>query len=256
MGLVVSIVSHGHAVQVRSLLSLLSRPGATPLLRVWLTLNLPEPELLSLAEQTWPFDLHILENDTSQGFSTNHNQAFAHELSKPDPASQFCVLNPDMSWQVDPFPALLSALEVPQAGCAFPLQLDNRGQEQDHRRTIPSPLALLQRHLLNSTPAPEMQPEWVNAAFLVFPCHVYAALGGFDTRYFMYCEDVDICLRLQLAGYTLVEAATARVVHDARRASRRDLRHLMWHVRSLLMLWTSPAYRRFRSFQPTFSIRC
>jgi GT2 family glycosyltransferase len=61
----------------------------------------------------------------------------------------------------------------------------------------------------------------------------------------MYCEDVDLCLRLQLAGYRLVEAPQARVVHDAHRASRRSLRHLVWHLRSLWRLWHSTPYQRF-----------
>jgi GT2 family glycosyltransferase len=135
------------------------------------------------------------------------------------------------------------------------LQLDTQGQVQDHRRTLPGPLALLHRHLSRQAPATVNQPEWVNAACLVFPSHVYQAVGGFDTRYFMYCEDVDLSLRLQLAGHTLVEAPAAQVVHDASRASRRDLRHLAWHVRSLLRLWCSPVYRRYQAHRAAATIR-
>lgn len=255
MALAVSIVSHGHAAQVRKLLALLSRPGATPIQRVWLTLNLPEPELASWVIQPWPFDLQLLVNSTPLGFGANHNQAFAREASMPSAADRFAVLNPDLSWQSDPFPALLAALEAPSAGCAFPLQLDTQGQVQDHRRTLPDPLTLLDRHLSRQPPATVTHPEWVNAACLVFPSHVYQAVGGFDTRYFMYCEDVDLSLRLQLAGHTLAEAPAAQVVHDASRASRRDLRHLAWHVRSLLRLWCSPVYRRYRAHRATATIR-
>lgn len=255
MVLSVSIVSHGHAAHVRRLLALLSRPDATPLQRVWLTLNLPEPELAGLLEQPWSFDLQVVPNVRPKGFGANHNQAFAREQAMPRPADLFCVLNPDMAWQSDPFPALLAALDCPGAGCAYPLQLDTKGQVQDHRRTLPSPFSLLRRHLARGPSTPVVAPEWVNAAFLVFPGPVYAQLGGFDTKYFMYCEDVDLSLRLQLSGYTLAEACTAHVVHDASRASRRDFQHLMWHVRSLVLLWCSPTYRRFRTFQSRAATR-
>ena len=74
-------------------------------------------------------------------------------------------------------------------------------------------------------------------------------LGGFDTRYFMYGEDVDFCLRLQLAGWRLARAGGASVIHAAQRVSHRSGRHLAWHLRSLLRLWTSPVYASYRRMQ-------
>src|SRR5690625_6433863 len=37
--------------------------------------------------------------------------------------------------------------------------------------------------------------DWASGAFLVFEAELYAELGGFDERYYLYCEDVDICWR-------------------------------------------------------------
>ena len=85
----------------------------------------------------------------------------------------------------------------------------------------------------------------MNAACLVLPQPVWQALKGFDEAYFMYCEDVDLCLRLRLAGLALVRAP-AQVVHAGQRASHRRWAHLQWHVRSLLRLWCSPVYRQAR----------
>ncbi|MHB1409853.1 MAG: hypothetical protein ACYCXC_09705 [Acidovorax defluvii] len=59
----------------------------------------------------------------------------------------------------------------------------------------------------------------------------------------MYCEDVDLCLRLRLAGLALVRAPV-QVVHAGQRASHRRWAHLRWHVQSLLRLWRSPVYRQ------------
>ena len=88
------------------------------------------------------------------------------------------------------------------------------------------------------------QADWVNGACMVWRTEAFAALGGFDERYFMYCEDTDICLRLQLAGCRM-RSAPVTVVHDARRHTGRNWRHLRWHMTSMWRLWCSAAFWRY-----------
>ena len=249
MALAVSIVSHGHAAQVRKLLALLSRPGATPIQRVWLTLNLPEPELASWVIQPWPFNLQLLVNSTPLGFGANHNQAFAREASMPSAADRFAVLNPDYP-AVRPISSLLAALDVPSAGCAFPLQLDTQGQVQDHRRAA-WPLACCigtchgKHHTVNQRNGQcrmscVSQPRVPSRRRVRYPL--------------LRLEDVDLSLRLQLAGRTLVEAATARWCMMPNVPAATNLHHLAWHVRTF-GLWCSPVYRRYRAHRAAATIR-
>ena len=60
---------------------------------------------------------------------------------------------------------------------------------------------------------------------------------------------MDLSLRLRLAGWRLLRAPV-QVEHAGTRASHRQLRHLAWHVRSLLRLWRSPVYAQARSLLP------
>jgi GT2 family glycosyltransferase len=119
------------------------------------------------------------------------------------------------------------------------VQLDLQGAVQDSERELPTLLTLWRRRVLGRR---ESRVDWVNAACLVLPQPVWQSLGGFDEAYFMYCEDVDLCLRLRKDGWALLRAP-ARVIHAGQRASRRSWSHLRWHVSSLLRLWRSPAYR-------------
>lgn len=238
--LVVSIVSHGHGPLVQRLLDDLALHGENSVARVVLTHNLPEAEPVS-PYGGWPFALEVRRNAQPAGFATNHNRAL-HAASE----ACLCVLNPDVQLcqgtAANPFPALIHAATQPGVGCAYPQQVDLQGRVQDSERNVPTPLALLRRRLLGRQ---ESRADWVNAACLVVPRAVWQQLGGFDERYFMYCEDVDLCLRLRLLGFAL-KRADAQVVHAGTRASRRKLRHLAWHLASLLRLWRSRAYREGR----------
>ncbi|MEO8247954.1 MAG: glycosyltransferase family 2 protein [Burkholderiales bacterium] len=247
MTITASIVSHGHAAQIAELLVRLAELQNPDLRRVVLTANIPEPELERICEKgRWPFDLQRIENQQPAGFGANHNRAFA--LDGQLGASQaFAVINPDVRLTGDPFPALIQALATSRAGCAYPLQVGEAGCAEDHERTLPSPLELLKRYFWPRRGAVGGRaPDWVNAAFLLFPEAVYARLGGFDARYHLYCEDVDICLRVQLAGLQLVRAPGACVIHAGRRATRTSGQHFLWHVASLWRLWNSDAYRNYQ----------
>ena len=236
--LVLSIVSHGHGALVQRLLHQLAQCSAASVARVVLTLNLPEPAPAP-PPGGWPFALQLLHNRKPAGFGANHNRALAGA-----PEALVGVLNPDVVLLAgaDPFAALVQVAAQPGVGCAYPVQVDAHGVVQDSERALPTPAALWRRRALGQA---EQRTDWVNAACLVLPQPVWQAIGGFDEAYFMYCEDVDLCLRLRLAGLALVRAP-AQVLHAGTRASHLRWSHLRWHVRSLLRLWCSPVYRQAR----------
>jgi GT2 family glycosyltransferase len=76
--------------------------------------------------------------------------------------------------------------------------------------------------------------EWAAGMFLLFNSEKFRSIGGFDTRYFMYLEDADICRRLNFAGFPTIVVPEITVIHDARRATGRSLQHFHWHLSSLL----------------------
>ncbi len=271
-GLIVSIVSHGHGEQVRTLLTQLAQLAGESVDQVVLTLNQAEPELEEALEadglaRPWPFELLVHQNLNSQGFGANHNQAFRkyalprwRDLGLSLEAGRFAVVNPDIGLLGDPFPALQAALaRLPKLGCSYPLQVDASGKAQDSERLLPTPASIVQRvrwHLRKSSrgadelppgiPAKGQAPDWVNAAFWLVRAQAWRDIDGFDPQYFMYGEDVDWCLRLQLAGWRMQAVPQVKVVHEGQRGSHRKLQHTLWHLKSLWQLWQSKAYADFR----------
>jgi GT2 family glycosyltransferase len=59
----------------------------------------------------------------------------------------------------------------------------------------------------------------------------FIGVGGFDPRFFMYCEDTDLCLRLAARGLKVVFLPDAEVIHLCGRSWRRSrwMRHYNHH---------------------------
>src|SRR5262249_54848043 len=55
--------------------------------------------------------------------------------------------------------------------------------------------------------------DWVSGSCMVFRREAFDAIGGFDTDYFMYFEEVDICLRLHRAGWKVVLDPSVAIFH-------------------------------------------
>jgi GT2 family glycosyltransferase len=68
----------------------------------------------------------------------------------------------------------------------------------------------------------EHEPAWVSASCLLTRRLLLETLGGFDERFFLYEEDVDLCLRARLAGFRVVFTPSARVTHRLGRSMERS----------------------------------
>lgn len=232
----VSIVSHGQLELIRPLLAQLDAHSHTIVEKVVLTINIPEPDVLG-ADQ-WRFPVERIENSAPKGFGANHNQAFTRCET-----SWFLVLNPDIRLDGDVL-APLVAQAAPDSGLLTPRILEPGKNEPEQHRAIITPLEILTRrrdgYLRPAVPA------WVPGLFMLFRSEAYREIGGFDERFFMYGEDFDICARARLAGWKLQAAENLLARHEAQRASHGSRRHLYWHVTSLLRLWTSAAFWKYR----------
>lgn len=242
----VSIVSHRQSALVGSLLADLVAFAEKSELRFTVLSNVPEarPAVPAGLESR----IEYLVNDHPRGFGANHNRVFTG-----CEAPYFCVLNPDLKIACDPFPPLLAALQDERTALAAPAAYDPFGALQDSARALPTPLDIAlktwsaQRGANYPAQAGIAHPDWVAGLFMLFRTEAYRAMGGFDERYFLYYEDVDLCSRLRLAGWRIVWLPKVSVVHDARRQSHRDPRHFLWHLRSVTRFFCSSVYRRARA---------
>jgi GT2 family glycosyltransferase len=64
--------------------------------------------------------------------------------------------------------------------------------------------------------------DWVPGCFLLIRKEVIAEVGLFDPRYFLYYEEVDLCLAAQRAGWKTVYLPTTTVVHIGGESAKSD----------------------------------
>lgn len=229
----VSIVSHCHGEMVGHLVrKLLHFPLVE---RILVTYNVVE-------ESNLPNDSRVREiwNSVPIGFGENHNNAFKQCRSE-----YFCVLNPDTEFLEDPFPSLVETITSWDSAMVAPRIVNRNGQTEDSARHFPTLSGILAK-LVGISDGRELRvfgdrpfcPQCVAGMFMLFKSKEFSTLRGFDTRYFLYYEDMDICVRMWKLKKRIVLDPRTHVIHDARRQSHKSIRFLLWHLASMLrFLW-------------------
>jgi N-acetylglucosaminyl-diphospho-decaprenol L-rhamnosyltransferase len=150
----------------------------------------------------------------------------------------FVVANPDVQWGPGSIDILVdAAARWPQAGALGPLIRDPDGAVYPSARHQPSLIrggmhAVVGQVWRNNpwTAAyrqtrvePSERPVgWLSGSCLLLRRAAFDEVGGFDERYFMYMEDVDLGDRLGRAGWQNVYVPSAEILHDKGHATGRD----------------------------------
>jgi N-acetylglucosaminyl-diphospho-decaprenol L-rhamnosyltransferase len=234
------VVSHGAGTDLEECLAALA-PQVDELVVV---ANLPGEPLAPL-----PAGTHLIANERPVGFAANANRAIAETT-----AAFVVVANPDTRPEPDAVSALRAFMEGrPRCGVAGPQMRYPDGSWQSSRRRFPTvlgtlvrrtPLRLLfppRRHqrsyyLLDERPTEPVETDWMLGGFLLLRREMLDELGGFDERFRLYGEDVDLCYRAAKAGWErwYVPAAVVEHRHAAVSDRRFFTRHTLWHWRSIL----------------------
>jgi GT2 family glycosyltransferase len=140
-------------------------------------------------------------------------------------------LNPDARLDAGALDALVAALDAdPRVALAGPRIIEDDGELAWSQRRFPRlrstfaqalflhrlfPRATWTDELIRDRGAYERpgSPDWVSGACMLVRRDAYEAVGGFDERFFLYCEDTDLCKRLRDAGHTIGFEPAAEVHH-------------------------------------------
>ena len=236
----ISIVSHGHGKLLAEILSDLADQEDIKNWLIILTFNVPEE---FDASEHRGLQIKIVRNKSPRGFGANHNAAAA--IAK---GCLLAIVNPDIRLIERDTLVKFSSMHwsVFKGQLRAPVVLTSDGEKEDSvRRNISLPNLLYRTRKRKS--GWEADPSgtaffWLAGMFLISRRDAFLEIGGFDERFFLYCEDYDLSARWRLSGGSVELTEHIEVVHNARRDSHRSLQHLKWHLRSLLRVWSSRAF--------------
>ncbi len=172
-------------------------------------------------------NVNLIECKENLGFGRANNIA----LKKVK--GEFVVLiNPDTVVQEDTFTKLLAFFEsTPDAGAATCKIINPDGSFSiDCRHSIPTPMIafwkvvglsklfpqskLFAKYNLTYLNPNETYPvPAISGSFMMIKRKVLDEAGVFDERFFMYCEDIDLCHRINHAGYKIYYVPTSQIIH-------------------------------------------
>jgi N-acetylglucosaminyl-diphospho-decaprenol L-rhamnosyltransferase len=206
---------------------------------------------LALLEAAGLDRVRVVRTDRNLGYGAGINHGAA--LAGP---GDILVCNPDLLLEDTCIGALLKRLEAePDLGIAAPRLHNVDGSTYVSGRPFPSLrdafghafVGLVwagnpwsRRYLQTGWDRDEpADVDWASGALLLVRRETFEALGGFDERFFMFMEDVDLCWRAREAGWRVGVEPAAVAVHvvGASRAAR-PYRMIVAHHRSLWR-WSS-----------------
>lgn len=187
------------------------------------------------------------------GENVGYGAAANRAVAEVDPDVEFVmVVNPDVQWGPGSIDELLAAAERwPRAGALGPLILEPDGSRYPSARHVPdlvsgSVHAVLgtvwptnpwtRRYRQDTEAVSERTVGWLSGSCLLLRRAAFDSVNGFDSRYFMYMEDVDLGDRLGKSGWHNVYVPTAVVTHAKGHAAGR-------HPESMLPAHHDSAYR-------------
>ena len=236
----VSIINHNHKDYINNLLPILL--GLSEISKIIITNNSGEDLKLEASPK-----IFLISNQKNSGFGLNHNKAFYFCDTQ-----FFCIMNPDIILNKNPFKILLAELDN-ETGVIAPLIRNKNLIIEDTARNFPTFLSLGKKLILGINDKDQrldsnlksFNPDWIAGMFLLFTQQNYKKVKGFDTTFFLYYEDVDISRRLRKLKLLPKLVLKTEIIHDAQRNSHKNLKFMMFHARSMVIYFFKCMLRKY-----------
>lgn len=203
---------------------------------------------LEIEKLTNDYGFKYINPGENLGFGKAHNLGINQAVKLK---SDFhIIVNPDITFNEDTIANLSEVLKQDEKiGLLMPKVVYPNGSFQYLCKNLPSPFILFIRRFIpmkkfkdqinnnyelrNLNYNLEQEVPTISGCFLIAPTNVLNEIGGFDERFFMYLEDVDLSRRVGLK-YKVAYTPVATVVHEYAKESYQNKKLLFYHTISAI----------------------
>ena len=183
---------------------------------------------------------YIHEKNT--GYGAGHNTALRKYL---DGSSYHVILNPDVFFGGEVLDTLFSYCEQnPKTALVMPKILYPNGELQYLCKLLPTPLDWFIRRFIKSIKNGTfelrqsgydriLKVPYLSGCFMFIRTKALKKVGLFDERYFLHCEDTDLCRRLH-SEFDTIYYPKVFVFHEHQKESHKNYRMLRIHISSTI----------------------
>ena len=178
------------------------------------------------------------------GFAKGHNSI----LDKINSDSDYhLILNPDVTFQPDIIEKLIKEFQKDHGlSMIAPKVLYTNKKVQYTARKFPTILELFcrffgifknytnNREYKNQNLQKSFYVDFIQGCFMLFKTKDLIALQGFDERYFLYMEDVDICKKIKQLGKKILYFPDVEITHVFKKGSSKSIRLFFIHISSMI----------------------
>lgn len=214
----------------------------------------------------------VIVNRDNVGFSSGCNRAI--EVSNSE---YILFLNPDIEVEPDAITRMLKKMGSSEStGVLGGLVFDASGIPQHSAsrqipglasaffhltglsRLFPRSTRISQYSQTHTSPFQEREVGSVSGSFMMIRKAALDRVGGFDERFFLYGEDMDICLRVADNGFKVLYYPEARAIHHHRTStSKRPIRSTYHFYHSMALFYRKHyAGSTGRLFSPLVTAAC
>ena len=182
------------------------------------------------------------------GFGHGHNIAIKKAIEKK--ADYHIVINPDIYWEENVVETLTNYMDTHfDCGLVMPKILYPNGDLQYLCKLLPTPMNLFGRRFLPFKGIQakmdekfelhftgydkEMEVPSLSGCFMFIRVDVLRKVGGFDERFFMYAEDLDLCRRIGEVSKTMYYPGVS-IYHAYGKGSYKNKKLLKYHICSVI----------------------
>ncbi len=206
-----------------------------------------------LKKKAYHPDVEYIHNESNLGFARSHNLV----IDRIKNLSEYhLILNPDTFFDNDVIPKLILELNDNTATAMIaPKVIYPNGELQYTARTYPCFLELVirrislfkgyigRREYRNNNLSEVLYPDFLHGCFMLFKTTDFTKIGGFDERYFLYMEDVDICRKIDGIGKKKLYYPKVQITHVLKKGSSKSLRLFFIHLSSSIKYFKKWGFR-------------